>query len=165
MPDPASRAAIVTGWVAVALVVSCAILGPLWYGASEEVRHRFWSDLIERPGGPMAFRFVLQPVMAAIAAVIDGLKDARLGRSPYFWTIIRDSQKRLRRLREGLISTARIILLGIGMDAIYQYKVLHAFYPGEAAIIALTLAVIPYFIIRGPVSRIARRWRSHPASQ
>ncbi len=35
----------------------------------------------------MTFRFILQPVMAAIAALHDGIKDARLGRSPYFWTV------------------------------------------------------------------------------
>ena len=35
----------------------------------------------------MTFRFILQPVMAAVAALHDGIKDARLGRSPYFWTV------------------------------------------------------------------------------
>ena len=36
----------------------------------------------------MKFRFILQPSMAAIAAIRDGLKDARTGRSPYFWAIV-----------------------------------------------------------------------------
>ena len=31
----------------------------------------------------MSFRFILQPLMAAIAAFHDGAKDARLGREPY----------------------------------------------------------------------------------
>ncbi len=110
----------------------------------------------------MTFRFILQPTMAAIAAFIDGIKDARLGSSPYFWTIVNHRQRRTRRLREGFISTARIILLGIGMDAIYQYKVLKTFYPDEAVLVALSLALVPYFIIRGPAARIARRWRYVP---
>ena len=38
----------------------------------------------------MAFRFILQPVMAAIFAIRDGMKDARAGRSPYFWTVLHD---------------------------------------------------------------------------
>ena len=63
-------------------------------------------------------------------------------------------------MHEGLISTARIVLLGIGMDAIYQYKVLETFYPGEAVIVALLLAVVPYFLLRGPIARIARRWNA-----
>ena len=36
----------------------------------------------------MTFRFILQPIMATIAALYDGIKDARTGRSPYLWTIL-----------------------------------------------------------------------------
>ena len=60
----------------------------------------------------MTFRFILQPVMAAIAALLDGIKDARTGWSPYLWTLLTNSAGRGVRLHEGLISTARIILLG-----------------------------------------------------
>jgi hypothetical protein len=61
-------------------------------------------------------------------------------------------------LHEGLIATARILLLGIGMDLIYQYRVFDTFFPVEALIIALLLAFIPYLLLRGPVARIARWW-------
>jgi hypothetical protein len=44
------------------------------------------------------------------------------------------------------------------MDAIYQVIVLGQFYPAEAVIVALLFAFIPYVIIRGPATRIARRW-------
>jgi hypothetical protein len=165
MSGPESRTAIVVGWIAAALLVIFAMSGLMWYGVSDEVRHRFWTDLLERPGGPMTFRFILQPAMATLAALHDGIKDARLGRSPYFWTIVHDPQRRARRLREGLISTARIILLGLAMDAIYQYKEFKTFYPAEAVVIALSLAVVPYFILRGPIARIARRRLAGPASQ
>jgi hypothetical protein len=50
------------------------------------------------------------------------------------------------------------------MDAIYQYVVLKTFYPGEAVIIALLLAFVPYILLRGPIARIARPWVSQPAS-
>jgi hypothetical protein len=166
MPDDKESLAVrIIAWLAIILVVTLGMLGLVWYGFSDEVRHRVWTDLLDRPGGPMTFRFILQPAMASLAALHDGIKDARLGRSPYFWTIVRDPQRRARRLREGLVSTARIILLGLGMDAIYQYKVLNTFYPAEAVIIALSLAVVPYFVLRGPIARVARRWQSNPASQ
>ena len=94
---------------------------------------------------------------------IDGIKDARSGRSPYLWTVLSRRSERGGRLREALFSTARIILLGLGMDVIYQYRVLKTFYPDEALLIALMLAVVPYFLVRGPVTRIAYKWieRSH----
>ena len=55
-----------------------------WYGFSLEVHHRFWSDIADRVQGPMTFRFYLQPTMALIAAIPDGINDARNGRSAFF---------------------------------------------------------------------------------
>jgi hypothetical protein len=126
--------------------------------------HRMWDDLLARPSGPVAFRFLLQPVMAAILGVRDGLKDAKIGRSPYFWTVLSQPDKRNARLREGAWATSRVILLGLVMDAIYQFKVLGTFYPVEALIIVLALAFVPYLLIRGRVDRIARWWSRRTSS-
>lgn len=106
----------------------------------------------------MRFRFIPQPLMAAIIAIREGLKDARTGNSPYFWTMVGNPRERTRRLNEGLNATSRIILLGLVMDAIYQGIVLRRFYPGEAVIVALLFAFVPYVMMRGPVAPIARRW-------
>jgi hypothetical protein len=145
------------------LVIGLAILsiaaGVLWYGITVQVIERFWSDQLDRPNGPMSFRYILQPSMAAIAAIHGGIRDARAGRTPYFWTVARNPRERLGRLREGLTATARIILLGFAMDVIYQHLVFKTFYPVEALFIALLLAFVPYLLIRGPVARIVRWWR------
>ena len=70
------------------LVIACGILllaaGVLWRGVAWGVCQRIWRNLVERPSGPMSFRFILQPSMAAIAAIHDGIKDVRTGRAPYF---------------------------------------------------------------------------------
>ena len=113
----------------------------------------------------MRFRFILQPLMAAIVAIRDGRKDARTGRSPYFWTMLANPRARAQRLNEGLNATARVILLGLVMDAIYQVLVLRQFYPAEAVIVALLFAFLPYVIIRGPTARIARHWRGASISR
>jgi hypothetical protein len=63
------------------------------------------------------------------------------------------------RLRGELIATARIILLGIAMDVIYQFLVFETFYPAQSLLIAPLLAFIPYLLIRGPATLIARWWR------
>jgi hypothetical protein len=157
-PDPTPRAARILAWLVIVLAAVFVVWGVGWYGVSSEVRDRVWHDLLERPGGPMTFRFFLQPAMAAAAAIIDGLRDARTGRAPHFWAVVSNPAERMGRLRETLFSTARIILLGIVMDAIYQYIVLKRFYPVEALFIALFLAVVPYILIRGPANRIARWW-------
>lgn len=126
----------------------------------QDMSTRFWHDLLARPSGPFAFRFVLQPTMAAIAAIRAGIIDARTGRSPYFLALWTEPAERRVRFHEGLSATARIFLLGLAMDAIYQFVVLKKFYPGEALIISVVLAVVPYFLIRGPAARVARWWQS-----
>jgi hypothetical protein len=140
------------------------VAGVIWHGVTLANVERVWKQLVDRPDQPMAFRFVLQPLMAAIAAFFHGRKDARTGRSPYFWTVMTDRQKRVERLREGLNATARIILLGLIMDAIYQVIVLKRFYPVEAVIIAVLLGFVPYLLFRGVVTRILRGWGSGPTA-
>nr|WP_246389300.1 hypothetical protein [Microvirga mediterraneensis] len=137
------------------------VLGIAWYGISVDVERRIWHNIVERPNGPMAFRFLLQPTMAFLAALHDGINDARLGRLPYFRTVLSDPTRRNKRLREGFLSTGRILLLGLGMDAIYQYRVLNTFFPGEMVLTALLLAFVPYLVFRGIVTRIARWWILH----
>lgn len=146
--------------VLICLVVLAAA-GVIWYGVTISTIQRLWRQLIERPYGPMAFRFILQPVMAAIAAFFHGRKDARIGRTSYFWAMVSNGKERVERLREALNATARIILLGLIMDAIYQMIVFQMivfrrFYPVEAVIIAVLLGFVPYLVFRGLVPLILR---------
>ena len=96
--------------------------------------------------------------MSTIFAVRDGIKDARTGRSPYFWTVLSDPDKRRARLREGLAATGKIMLIAIALDGVYQFIEFGTIYPVEALVVAILLAFIPYVLLRGPVERIAR-WR------
>jgi hypothetical protein len=156
MVETPSKTQVLLARLVILLLIAFTAVGVFWYGFSEEVRHRVWQQLIERPTGPMAFRFILQPIMAAIAALRDGVNDAKSRRSPYFWTLLTNPFERGNRLYEGLISTARVILLGLCMDAIYQWIVLKTFYPAEAVIVAIAFAFFPYLLLRGPIARVAR---------
>jgi hypothetical protein len=167
LTDAPSKNAVLTARIAVALLIGLVALGVAWYGVSYENLTRLWDDMLERPGGPMTFRFILQPAMAIIAALRDGVRVARTGRRPSVWALIhgvRDPGGRSVRLWEGIISTARIIILGVVMDAVYQRMVLNTFYPGQAAVIAVLLAFVPYLLLRGPIARVARRWVARPAT-
>jgi hypothetical protein len=130
----------------------------------QEILTRFWDQLIAQPSGPLAFRFILQPLMATILAIRDGSKDARAGRSLYTWAILTDPAHRASYLREGLKRVTRVIIFALVMDAIYQFIVLRWFYPGEALVTAFLVAVLPYLLIRGPAARIARRLNQDRAS-
>jgi hypothetical protein len=164
MADTVTSTQLLVARLVVALAVACVVLGLFWYGFSTEVLGRIWRDVAERPGGPMTFRFILQPAMAAIAAFHDGAKDARLNRSPYLWTVLTDRNESAGRLREGVIATGRVILLGFVMDGIYQAVVLKTFYPGEMVLVAILLAFLPYLLLRGPFARLVARWDRRKSS-
>ena len=125
----------------------------------EELIARGWEGLMDRIGGPMTFRLILQPLMATLLAVRDGLKDAREGRPPYFWTLLTNPSQRVELLLEGWRSIARVFILAVAMDLIYEWIMGRWFYPFETLTVAILLAVIPYLVLRGPVNRIARRVR------
>lgn len=165
MTESTTKVQIVLAWSAVVVMIVFVGLGLAWHGFSAEVLGRIWRNVQERPAGPLAFRFILQPVMAVAAAMYDGLKDAQTGRSRYLWTIAVRPDRRGDRLREGLISTARIILLGLVMDTIYQAIVFDYFHPAEAVVVALLLALVPYVLLRGPAALTARWWLRAHASQ
>jgi hypothetical protein len=158
MAETAAKGLTPLARLALALVVAFLIIGFYWYGFDEQTRNRMWEQLIDRPTDKMKFRFLLQPVMSALAALREGVEDARMGRAPYFWSLLTHPADRLERLSEGLVSTARVILLGLAMDIIYQWLVLGTFFPGEAVIVALALAFLPYVLLRGPFGRLARIW-------
>jgi hypothetical protein len=164
MTEPPSKFAVLLARIAVVLLVVLIVAGIVWYGISAEVLDRYWRNIVARPGGPMTFRFVLQPAMAAIAALRDGMNDARLGRSAYLSAIVRGIEGRSSRLWEGVVSTAKILILGIFMDIVYQWIFLDTFYPAESALIAILLAFVPYALLRGPFKRVASRWTTRPAS-
>jgi len=127
-----------------------------------ELLFRGWMNLFDRVGGPMTFRIILQPTMATIMAVLAGLRDAREGRPPYFWTLLMEPSQRANLLREGWKAVGRVFLLALIMDIIYQLIVERWIYPLELLIVAILLAVVPYLLVRGPVNRIARPWLRKP---
>lgn len=165
MTKAASKSQVFLARMVVVLMVAFLVGGLIWYGFSAEERARLWQNLFDRPGGPMVFRFFLQPTMSAIVAWRDGVNDARTGRTPFFEGALTDPAQRAVRMNEALVATARIILLGLVMDGIYQAIEFETFHPAEAVIIALVLALIPYLLLRGLVARAARRWFSRGAGR
>ena len=124
----------------------------------DELMTRIYEHMIGRVHGAMTFRLFLQPIMAGIPAVLDGIKDAKAGKVPYFWALFTEPLHRKELLRSGWKSVGKTFILGLVMDTIYQIWQLKAFYPGEAILTAVILAIIPYLLLRGPVNLLARRF-------
>lgn len=104
----------------------------------------------------MWFRLILQPAVAAIFALRGAVTDAREGKPPYFWAVLTDGEHRRDLIREGWSAVAKVFVMAMVMDVIYQLIVQRWIYPGEVVTVAFLLAVVPYILIRGPVNRLLR---------
>ena len=122
-----------------------------------DIWNRIVENLVDRVSGPMKFRIILQPVMASIFAILAGLKDAKAGKSPYSWALLTDPANRADMLKDGWKSVGKVFLLAMALDVVYQIIVLHTVYPGEVLIVAIVLAILPYLILRGLVTRLASK--------
>jgi hypothetical protein len=130
----------------------------------EEIWHRYIESLFARLDGPLHFRLIVQPLMASIFAVIDGVKDAKLGRPAYFWELVSNPEQRKELLKVAWKRIGKIFILAVILDVIYQIKVTHWVYPGETLTVAILLAIVPYLVLRGPINRLLR-WRRNKTTQ
>ena len=63
--------------------------------------------LIARVSGPMKFRFMLQPLVASVFAIRAGLADAKTGKPPYGWALLREPGHRNEMLKNGWKSVGK----------------------------------------------------------
>jgi hypothetical protein len=119
---------------------------------------RMWEQLLARVSGPLSFRMILQPTVAAILAIRAGLKDAREGQPAYLWAVLFDPSRRHHLIRGGWRDASRVFIFACVIDAIYQLIILRWFHPLQMLIVAGVLALVPYVLIRGPINRLARQF-------
>jgi hypothetical protein len=113
--------------------------------------------LIGRTIGPMKLRLILQPAMASIFAIRAGLKDAREGWPPYLWSVFTNPADRHDMFRHGWKDVRRVFIVAFALDVVYELFVFHWIFLGQALLVAFVLAIVPYAVIRGLVTRIVRR--------
>jgi len=127
---------------------------------------RIWDHLLERLSGPLQVRFFIQPAVALSFGIRDGLKDARRGVPAYLWSIYTHPEQRQSLMQEGWKAMAKVFVVALIIDVLYQFLVFGLVYPGEAVLVAVLLAGVPYVIVRGAANRFAgsrlwQRWTHH----
>jgi hypothetical protein len=125
----------------------------------EDFLTRVWDHLVDRIGGPMSLRFLMQPTMAIFFGIIDGLRFAREGRSLLLWGGPEDPSERRAQRRATWWCIGKVFALAIILDVIYQIVVFKWFYFLETLIVAIAVALVPYFLVRGLVNYLTRAWR------
>jgi hypothetical protein len=119
--------------------------------------HRVWTDISAGLHGPLKFRLILQPTVAAILAIRAGLRDAREGRTPFTRALLLDKGHRPEHLRRGWRDVWKVFAAATIVDVIYQLIVSRTAHPLQALVVAALLALLPYLVLTGPINRLARR--------
>lgn len=114
----------------------------------------FLDGLMARFEGPMNFRLFLQPLVALFFAFRDGRKDAREGKTPFFWGLFADPENRREMLRSGWKSVGKVFVIAVVLDFVFQFVVFRGIRPGGALVTGAVLAIVPYLLLRGPVNRL-----------
>jgi hypothetical protein len=70
-------------------------------------------SLIHRTEGPLKFRFFLQPAMAILLAIRNGIQDWRAGKPPYLWEVCEDPAMRKSMITRGLEIDLQIFHFGV----------------------------------------------------
>ena len=113
--------------------------------------------LFIREHGPLAFRMILQPLVATAIAIRAGLRDARSGRRPFAVLVATEPTLRRTLLRELWGDIGRLYLLAVVIDMVFQLVVSRSVDVLQALAIAAILAFPAYLVARGLTNRIARR--------
>ena len=115
-----------------------------------------WQHLIDRIEGPLNFRLIVQPLVAAFFGVRAGLRDARQGGHVFGWHLFTTRLGNRRQLiRDGWGDIGKLFFAAIVIDVIYQVYVLRWLHPGQAVIVATILALPTYIAFRGLTNRVA----------
>jgi hypothetical protein len=117
----------------------------------------FIEDIPKRLTGPGRFRFILQPLMAIILGIFSGRADARAGRPPYIYGVLFHRNHRSDLIRTAFSTIANLLLMGILLDAVFQWMILGVAHPGPALIMGPVLIITPYVVARALSNRLTRQ--------
>jgi len=118
-------------------------------------RH-FFDDMLARLSGAGRLRFLLQPTVAILLGLRDGVKDARMGLPPYLWALAFHGEHRRELLRGTFASVRELVAFAILLDILSQFLIFREIHPGAAILLGPVLIGTPYALSRALSGRIAR---------
>jgi hypothetical protein len=111
--------------------------------------------LFDRFNGPLNFRLIVMPLVVTVFAIRGHFRDAREGKPLFRWPFRKTRAESIYVLKSGFKDFGKVFIMACLLDTIYQIMVLKAFFPGELIVVAMVSAVVPYFLVRGPLLRVA----------
>jgi hypothetical protein len=125
--------------------------------AMQELLQQGWDRVLARLVGPLHFRLLLQPLIAVLLGIRDGLRDVRAGEPPYLLGLFSEREQRRERIASLWQSLRLGLLLAILLDAAVQYLLFRSIRIVGAILVGTLLMAVPYSLARGLTNRIVRR--------
>ncbi len=126
--------------------------------------NQFFDDLGARIAGPLSGRFLLQPLIAVLLGIRDGLMDARTGTPPFIYDLIMYPRDRPRDLKSALRRLLVPVVIATVLDGIVQYMMFKHVRPGAALLVGSFVMGVPYALARGIANRAATARRLKKAA-
>ena len=116
---------------------------------------RGFEQLIGRLSGPLNFRLMVMPIVVTVLALRAAWKDFREGRPAFLGMLIKDPAERSRLFRSALKDIGKVFIVAVVLDTVYQVWVFRFVYPVQVLVVAVVCAVVPYALVRGPLTLVA----------
>ncbi|HYL59595.1 MAG TPA: hypothetical protein VEU51_12040 [Candidatus Acidoferrales bacterium] len=139
MKNSISRSTLLMALVVAVLVAAIpfAVVEFFKTGELYVLSRRFADDMVARFHGPGRLRFILQPTVATVLGVRDGVKDARAGNPPFLWDLVLGMGHRSGLLRSALASVRDLVAVAILLDVASQLIIFRMVHPGAAYLLRL----------------------------
>lgn len=115
----------------------------------------------EAARGPLHLRLVLQPLVAIVLAVRDGLRDARLGDEPFLYRLLLRRTEARTLLRSAWSTLMVPLVVAFVLDSVAQVLILGSYRPLASVLVGGLLVGLPYSVVRGIACRAGRTARRH----
>jgi hypothetical protein len=105
-------------------------------------------------GGAHQIRLILQPFLAIVLGVRFGLRDAKVGKRPFFMRLVENERDRGTILKQGLRDAIIPLALSMVLDGILQHMINGRVRPLVAVLVGTLLVFLPFVIARGVTNRV-----------
>jgi uncharacterized membrane-anchored protein len=115
-------------------------------------------------GGKVQIRLILQPLIAIVLGLRFGVRDAKAGKQPFFYALVRGDGHRGALLRHAARDAIMPLIVAVIIDSILQQLINQRIRPFAAVIVGGVLVFLPFLIVRALANRVWTHGHSRPRS-
>ena len=119
----------------------------------------FWEGIVHNLTEAGTFRLVLQPLMAIALGIRLGIGDAKAGRGPFLFRLVKERHHHWGLFKQSLRDAALPLTVALIVDGILQMITLGYVRPMAAVVVGTILVWIPFTASRALMNRAWNRFK------